>query len=143
MSRFGPIILIDDDADDGDIFEMVIRELKIPNELIRFEDCEQALSFLTETKLTPMIIFSDINLPGFNGLEFKAHIDSDQLLRKKSIPFVFYSTSDDQEIVNKAYMELNTQGFFKKGSDIQKIKQTIKLILEYWVECKHPNSDLL
>jgi hypothetical protein len=38
-------------------------------------------------------------------------------------------------------MGMTIQGFFKKGDDYEQIKKDIRLILDYWSACKHPNSD--
>jgi hypothetical protein len=32
------------------------------------------------------------------------------------------------------------QGFFIKPYDIKQIRATLKLIIDYWSECKHPNN---
>ncbi len=63
----------------------------------------------------------------------------DEFLRKKSIPFVFYSTSARKESVVKAY-DMMVQGFFEKPQSLIEIKTTIKLIMDYWKLCKHPKS---
>jgi CheY-like chemotaxis protein len=79
-------------------------------------------------------------MPGINGLEFKRQIDADPVLRKKSIPFIFYSTAALQKDVNEAYTELTIQGFFIKGNDYNKTKALIRTIIDYWKNCIHPNT---
>jgi two-component SAPR family response regulator len=140
MSKAGPIILIDDDYEDVEIFKLVLKELAVPNEFIHFDTCMKAMDYLLTTTQKPMVIFCDVNLPVQNGIEFKQNIDYTPKLRKKSIPFVFYSTSVDQATVDKAYLELTVQGFFQKASNMEEIKKTLKMILEYWLMCRHPNS---
>lgn len=140
MIKPGTIILVEDDKDDKMFFEEVVKDLGIKNEIKWFDNTEDAIHFLKTTKKSIFLIFSDINLPGKNGLEFKRFIDYDPKLRKKSIPFVFYSTSAFQQDVNEAYTEMTVQGFFRKGSDIQESTRTIKVIFEYWSLCKHPNT---
>ena len=136
----GPIILIEDDLDDQEIFRDVIKELNQPNDLIIFSNCPEGFKYLKVTSEQPFIIFCDVNLPVQNGIEFKKQIDEDPELRKKSIPFVFYSTSVNQATVNEAYTKMTVQGFFQKKESFQEIKANIKLILEYWKACKHPNT---
>src|ERR1043165_7529210 len=114
--KSGPIILIDDDEDDKDIFLEILRELQIPNPVIWFQKCDEAFTYLIETTEQPFIIFCDLNLPGLSGIECKRRIDKDINLRKKSIPFVFFSTTTDQRTVNEAYTEMTVQGFFQKPS---------------------------
>lgn len=140
MSKSGPIIILEDDSDDQGILEDVLRDLNVKNKLVWFTIADEAFRYLKSTPEQPFIIFSDVNLPGQNGIEFKKKIDNDHQLRKKSIPFVFYSTSVDQGIVNEAYTKMTVQGFFQKKHLYDEIKKHIKLIIEYWQVCKHPNS---
>lgn len=138
--KSGPIILIDDDEDDKEIFETVIKDIDAPNQLIWFERSTKAFTYLKETTEQPFIIICDINLPVQNGLEFKQQIDGDPELRQKSIPFVFYSTSVQKETVTQVYETLTVQGFFKKKDNYDEIKQQMRLIFDYWKTCRHPNS---
>jgi response regulator RpfG family c-di-GMP phosphodiesterase len=140
MSRSGPILLIEDDSDDKMIFEMIIRELEIPNQMIWFDNTMDAFKFLCTTSESPFLIFCDINLPGQNGLDFKKQVDDVPELRKKSIPFMFFSTTASQEDINEAYTQMTVQGFFKKGYDYEGMKNLIKTIFEYWTVCRHPNT---
>lgn len=140
MATSGPIILVDDDPEDEEIFREILQQLGIQNKLIHFDVCSEAFNYLTTTSDKPLIIFSDINLPIKNGIEFKRDIDEDPYLREKSIPFVFLSTSTDERSVNTAYKELTVQGFFKKSSSFQDLKSLIKLVIDYWKTCRHPNS---
>ncbi len=133
-------MLIEDDPDDRDIMQDVLDSLNIPNKLIWFGNCTDALAHLKETKVQPFIILCDINLPGMNGIDFKCEIDTHPELRRRSIPFTFYSTSVNPEEVTKAYTELTVQGFFKKPDTFLEIQKTLTLIFEYWKCCRHPNS---
>lgn len=132
--------MLEDDADDEDIFEEVLKELNIPNRLIWFTMADEAFEYLKKTADQPFIIFSDVNLPGKNGVEFKKNIDDDPELRRKSIPFVFYSTAADQQTINHVFINLTVQGFFKKSPSFKETRSTIGMILDYWRECKHPNT---
>jgi len=136
----GPIILIDDDIDDKEVFVDILKDLQVPNSVIWFQSCDEAFTYLKETTEQPFIIFCDLNLPGLPGIECKRNIDNDKELRKKSIPFVFCSTTADQKIVNEAYTKMTVQGFFQKGHDLNQMKQQIQLIHNYWTTCKHPNT---
>jgi len=140
MSKFGPILIIEDDADDKQLFEDIVKSLGYQNRIVWYDNTEDAIEYLSTTGDSIFIIFSDINLPGKNGLEFKKKIDSTPELRQKSIPFVFYSTSALQKDIDEAYSKMTVQGFFKKGKDYNEIKGHISLILEYWKACKHPNT---
>jgi CheY-like chemotaxis protein len=138
--KLGPIVIVEDDSDDIDILIDVLRELDVRNPLIWFDNCFDAFKYLKTTSEQPFIILSDVNLPGQNGIEFKKDIDADQELRRKSIPFVFYSTSVAQQAVDEAFKKMAVQGFFQKGRTFEEIKHNIGLIIDYWSVCRHPNS---
>ena len=135
----GPIIIIEDDQDDQAIFEEVLNELNIPNKIVWFTRCMDAFDYLKNTNEQPFIILSDINLPGQSGIDFKKKIDSDEELRKKSVPFVFFSTSADKGTINEAFIKLTIQGYFQKTNSYSETKNIVSAILEYWKFCKHPN----
>ena len=138
--KSGPIIIVEDDIDDKELLESVFHDLKIPNRLNWFRKSGEAFTYLKTTGDQPFLIFSDVNLPVENGIEFKRRIDADPHLRQKRIPFVFYSTSADQRTVNTAYTEMTVQGFFQKENRYEEIKKCIDLIVKYWKMCRHPNS---
>jgi len=138
MNKAGPIIIIEDDLDDQEIFNEVFLSLNYPNEIIFFSDGEQALHYLTETNTEPFIIFSDINMPRLSGMELRNKIHENEDLRIKSIPYLFFSTSAEQSYIMDAYSK-SIQGFFVKPSEYSDIKDTIRVIVEYWMRCVSPN----
>ncbi len=140
MAKNGPIIVVDDDADDQEILQEILKDLGIDNKLIFFIKGPDAFQYLKTTTDRPFIIFSDVNLPQQNGIEFKRQIDNDHQLRQKSIPFVFLSTFFDKKTVDTVYQELTIQGVFRKNNSYEELKGTIKLIVDYWKVCKHPNE---
>lgn len=138
MNKSGPIIIIEDDLDDQDILTEIFQELDYKNEIIFFNEGEKALDYLTDTNIEPFIIFSDINMPKLNGMELRAKIHENEDLRIKSIPYLFFSTSAEQQHVVDAYSK-SIQGFFVKPKKYEEIKETIKTIVEYWQKCVSPN----
>lgn len=138
MNKIAPIIIIEDDLDDQEILSDVFNELDYKNEIIFFADGELALNYLTDTTIEPFIIFSDINMPKLSGMELREKIHQNEDLRIKSIPYLFFSTSAEQENVVDAYSK-SVQGFFVKPSNYNEIRDTIKVIVEYWNKCVSPN----
>jgi|SRR6476620_5245934 len=137
MNRQGPIIIIEDDADDQNILQEAFDALNYGNEILFFDDGHAALEYLTENPIEPFIIFSDINMPKLNGIELREKIHQNEELRLKSIPFLFFSTSAEQKHVVEAYSK-SAQGFFIKPSSFNDVKDTIKIILDYWLKCVSP-----
>ena len=135
----GPIILIDDDEDECELLQNALKKLSYTNKLLCFISGAEAIEFLQLTSEQPFLILCDINLPQMNGMEIRKRIDDDPFLKRKSIPFVFYTTSATKTSVDEAY-EMSVQGFFEKGSSIEEISRLVKCIYDYWQYCKHPNS---
>ena len=138
MNKSGPIIIIEDDLDDQDILTEIFQELDYKNEIIFFKEGEKALDYLTDTTIEPFIIFSDINMPRLNGMELRAKVHENEDLRIKSIPYLFFTTSAEQQYVIDAYSK-SIQGFFVKPKNYNEIKEIIKTIVEYWQKCVSPN----
>lgn len=138
MNKRGPIIIIEDDKDDQYILAKVFKELKYKNKVIFFEDSIQALEYLTDSDIEPFLVLSDINMPKLNGLELREKIVNNEDLRLKSIPYLFFSTSAEQQDVIDAYSR-SIQGFFVKANNYGKLKNTIEKIVAYWQECESPN----
>lgn len=139
MNTKGPIIIVEDDIEDREIMQEIFSELGIANELKFFYEGSDVLQYLRNTHDKPFLILTDVNMPGVNGLELREEIIKEDHLRRKSIPFVFLSTSDGSQIINKVY-DLQVQGYFQKQTSFPEIKKQIKLIVDYWANCKHPNS---
>lgn len=136
--KSGPIIIIENDDDDKVILEDIFKELGLENKLAWFLNCMDAMEYLISLPDPPFLILCDVNMPQPNGVKFKEEIDKHPELRKKSIPFVFYSYSSNKYVVNEAFMKMSVQGFFVKKSNYAEIKNDIRLIVEYWQACVHP-----
>ena len=140
MRKSTPIILVEDDPDDQELMQTIIRDLGMESEVKVFSMADDAYDYLNTTRDIPFIIFSDVNLPKMDGVQFKEKIDNNPVLRKKSIPFVFLTTTTNQKDVNHVYGNLSVQGFFQKPVGYKEAKELIRMILSYWHYCKHPNS---
>jgi CheY-like chemotaxis protein len=138
MNKKGPIVVIEDDADDQEFLVRVFKDLDYKNEIIFFEDGEKAFDFLVETAIEPFLILSDINMPKLNGIELREKVHNNEDLKLKCIPYLFFSTSAEQLHVIEAYSK-SVQGFFVKPSKFDELKRVIKIIVDYWQECESPN----
>lgn len=141
MSKRGPILLIEDDEDDQLLISQAIENLGIINPIRVFHNGQEALEYLEVTQEQPFLILCDINMPLLNGLEFRAQINQSEHLRRKSIPFIFLTTTASPEAIQEAYDE-SVQGFYEKAVSLAGLQQQIRLIVDYWQTCLHPNSHL-
>jgi CheY-like chemotaxis protein len=139
MASNDPIVVIEDDLDDHYFIHEVAKKINLKHELKFFTNGADALNYLTTTSDHPFLILCDLNMPHVNGLELRGLINTDDYLREKSIPFVFFSTVADPAAVKNAYL-MTVQGFFVKESGLEELEKTIRLIVDYWTKCKHPNS---
>lgn len=135
----GPVVIIEDDADDRMLLGEVFETLDYPNQILFFPDGQSALDFLNLTDITPFLILSDINLPKLDGFALRSKIRMDAQLQIKCIPYLFFSTASSQKAVVDAY-SLSVQGFFVKQSKMSEMEKTISVIMEYWNRCVSPNN---
>jgi CheY-like chemotaxis protein len=135
----GPIVLIEDDKDDQEIFADAVQAIGIRNELLFFDNGTAALEYLTTTEEQPFIIISDVNMPGMSGLQLKHILNDDPYLSAKGIPFVFFSTDASNVAVRHAHA-LSVQGFFQKPTGYDALIKLLSVLFEYWALCKHINN---
>jgi CheY-like chemotaxis protein len=86
------IFLIDDDADDRDMFREALSLLDIRTEYIESHDGQEGLDRVSAPGfIVPDAIFVDLNMPRVNGLEFVIRLR--QLPRYQKTPVYIYTTS--------------------------------------------------
>jgi CheY-like chemotaxis protein len=135
-----PIVIIDDDADDVELFRQAFRELQVENEIIVFKDGLEFLDFInTLDKKSFFFILCDINMNNISGLELKQELYDNEKWRIECIPFLFFSTSETPLTINKAY-SLNVQGYFVKPNSIDELKDMFDAMIKYWGYSEHPIS---
>ena len=139
MNRNGPVVIIEDDADDQSLLLEVFNKLNYSNKVIFFLDAEKALEYLNLTDTTPFLILSDINMPRLDGFELRNKIYTNEQLKLKCIPYLFFSTSAAQKAVIDAY-SMSVQGFFIKQNSMAELEKTVSVIMDYWKRCVAPND---
>lgn len=139
MLPTGPILSVEDDPDDRYFIRKIIDEMNLPNPLYFFENGLEALAYLQATPEQPFLILCDINMPLMNGLELRQQINKSDVLRHKSIPFVFLTTASTPETVCQAF-DATVQGYYKKAPDYAGLKRQLVRIIEYWQHGLHPNK---
>jgi len=137
MAKDGTIIIIEDELDDQFVLEEIFIELEYPNKRIYFPNGASALYYLNKTIDRPFIIISDIDLPQLSGVDLTNKIQLNTELRHKCIPYVFFTTLNNQQAITDCYCK-SVQGFFIKPSSYQETKDTVKLIMDYWTRCVSP-----
>ncbi len=138
-SNPNPIIPIDDDSDDIELFQDAFKELGVKNEIIVFNDGHKFYDFISTTHMNSFFIFCDINMNGLNGFELKKMIFDIEAIRLKCIPFLMLSTSGAPASVLEAY-SLNVQGYFIKPNTVRGIEEMFSTVVKYWSLSQRPAS---
>ena len=116
-------MLADDDTDDCNFFKEALEDLKLPVHLTTVRDGEQLMELLTkDSKELPDVLFLDINMPRKNGFECLAEIKLSHKLQE--LPVIMFSTSFEQEVVNRLYKS-GAQYFIRKPSEFSQFKKII------------------
>src|SRR5688572_30410948 len=139
INKNGPIIVIEDDADDQDFLTEIFQKLNYQNKVLFFFDGQKALDHITTSRELPFLILSDINMPKLDGFALREKLRTDTKLSNKCIPYLFFSTAGNQKAVIDAYSQ-SVQGFFVKPNSMEELEKTIVAIMEYWRRCAAPND---
>jgi len=122
------VLLADDDTDDCRFFKQAVEELMLSTSLTIVNDGEQLMQHLSkgigtpELVSLPHVLFLDLNMPRKNGFECLSEIKLNTEL--KQLPVIIFSTSFEQEVVNRLY-ENGAQYFIRKPSEFSQFKKII------------------
>lgn len=139
VNKSGPIIIIEDDADDQEFLTEIFQKLNYANKVLFFFDGQKALDHINHSDELPFLILSDINMPKLDGFALRQKLKTDSKLSNKCIPYLFFSTALNQKAVIDAYSQ-SVQGFFVKQNSMLELEKTISAIMEYWRRCAAPND---
>ena len=126
------IYLIDDDMDDVELFREALEEVNPSISLRYANDGKEAVRKLSEPhSALPDLIFLDISMPVFSGLQCLASFKKDEKL--KDLPVIMYTTSSQEREIRTA-RELGASGFVTKPNDFKHLKKVLALIIDTPVE---------
>ena len=118
------ILHADDDFDDCIFFKEALKELNLPTHHMVVHDGEQLMQYLTkESNDLPHVLFLDLNMPRKNGYECLTEIKFNK--RLKQVTIIIFSTSYEQEIVNRLYKN-GAHYYIRKPSDFSQFKNVIQ-----------------
>lgn len=115
-------LLIDDDSDDCEIFQMALGKIKAPVECVNVHDAQKALHLLRRSTFKPDFIFLDLNMPRMSGKECLKHIK--RMEKLKHVPLIVYSTSNIQKEIDEVY-ELGASFFITKPSELGILQEAL------------------
>ncbi len=119
--------LIDDDADDREVFGLALKALNLDISSVEAADGVEALRKLTtDTSFIPQVIFLDVNMPQMNGIECLKQIRSLSHLREVDV--FIYSTNTDP-LVREATLTLGAH-LILKPTGFDELVATLRDILK-------------
>ncbi len=121
-------MMIDDDADDRQLFCDALQEVAPGTDALVFESGVEAISKLQDKSVSiPDFIFLDINMPLMNGKECLSALK--KIAHLKLTQIIMLSTSAMREDFNES-MELGAQFFMTKPSSFTDLCESIRNVLE-------------
>jgi CheY-like chemotaxis protein len=134
-----PTLLIIEDSDEYfDVLSRIIeRTSDKPISILRCIDGDDAIDFLNREGIysnvgerpNPDLVLLDLNLPGTDGREVLATIDSTKQL--KSIPVVVLTTSANPKDIEACYQS-GANSYMLKPMKIDELRALVRILLDYW-----------
>jgi CheY-like chemotaxis protein len=124
------ILLIDDDPDDRELFEEVLREGHIHHRIIQAEngvDGIEKLHELLKTKELPCLIVLDVNMPKLDGKQTFILIKED--IRLFKIPVVILTTSASE--TDREFFRRENVHYITKPLDFEHLTKVAGRLLNY------------
>lgn len=106
------VLLVEDSEADRYLFEAMLDETGSDVSVTSACDGEEARDLLLSTKITPDVIFLDINMPRMNGHEFLA--SSESLLRESNTAVYMLSSSGHSSDKEQAAVYPFVKGYLQK-----------------------------
>ena len=112
------VFLVDDDQDDRELFEEVIKGIDDSIDLLMFKNALELMEYLNREDISlPQIIFLDLNMPLISGTESLKQIRSNP--RFMDISIAIYSTSSLEKDIDHVFLLIDKEKDHKKRSQYQ------------------------
>lgn len=133
--KYVEVLLIDDDADDKEVFEIALNKIDSRIKLITAKNGIGAMElFNGDSYFTPDFIFLDLNMPLMNGRDCLVEIK--KLKRFISTPVYIYTTSTDPRDENNL-MQAGAVGFITKPFDINNLINILTYLISPKLQILH------
>ena len=120
------VLIVDDSSVMRKIVERSLRMAGLEIEkVLQADNGADALTIIKES--VPDMIFSDINMPTMDGIEFVRQLQSVE--SAKGVPVVMITTEGSQSRVMEA-LSLGAQGYIRKPFTPEQVRQQVVPLLE-------------
>jgi CheY-like chemotaxis protein len=130
------VVLIEDSDDHAELVRRALKLSSQRHELVRFEDGEQALSYLVSAPEAGSnlakcaVILLDLSLPGVSGLEVLQALRG---LDRTVCPVVVLTTSAGGEDIAAAYAN-GAKAYVVKPVDLKSFRELVQDLTNFWVK---------
>lgn len=130
MGRNLLLFLVDDDADDHEIFKAALSHVDEKIILQTAGNGQAALQMLAAQEKLPDFIFLDLNMPRMGGIQFLTEIKKSGTLQ--TIPVIVYSTSNHPDDRDKA-LDAGASKFITKPAKFSELCDVLHQLLQHHV----------
>ncbi|QJW88217.1 response regulator [Spirosoma taeanense] len=132
------VLYVEDNANDADIFNRLMRKLNRPISFTILTTGSEAVEYLTgqgryenQPTALPKLLLLDLNLTGLSGVEVMEHIRSNE--RTRFIPIVAFSTSDSPTDIRSAY-EAGVNAYVVKPGSYPATGLLLSRLYDFWLQ---------
>ncbi len=123
MNKKLTVFYTDDDKEDLDFFREAMESIDKSVEVVTLGGSSQLLHVIDNPPPHPHILFLDLNMPGLNGFDVLEILRSKEVLH--DLPIVIFSTSRDEELINKS-RELGATYYVPKSMSFESLRRSIQ-----------------
>ncbi|WP_456312529.1 hypothetical protein [Pseudomonas shirazensis] len=139
MNKKGPIVLIENNQGDRNLFTQIFSELGFSNYILFFRSGNDAYNYMISNNVKPFLIFTDIVLVHMDDDDQSANISYKNISIELNCPCLFFTTVFNQCFVMDQY-SVPTQHYTVKPYTYEKFKEVIKTIIDYWNQAETTNE---
>jgi CheY-like chemotaxis protein len=136
INQLSPIIIVEDNAMDGEIARRAIRKLGSENPVVIIEDGLRAVDQLLGNRMMdieplphPQLIILDINLPGLGGIEVLSRLRASD--RHHHTVVVMVSSSTEQQDILQSYQS-GCNSYVTKPANTRTLYSMYWQLAQYW-----------
>jgi len=128
MEKLSSVLLVDDDATNNFLNELLFQQLGVTDQLTTVANGAEALEWLTQTASpdAPALLLLDVNMPGMNGIEFLEAYQRLPRARTDKTVILLLTTTLDARDLNRLD-ELGIAGLVSKPLTKAKIRDILQL----------------